>query len=120
MKIVLITVTVMLIVYVCYKTYSTSKVDNNLPALLAKNAIILDVRTNTEFEGGHIPGAINIPLGQLRTVPINIDTNRIIITCCSHGLRSIKALEILKNRGYKHAFNGGAWTDLEQYVHPEK
>lgn len=116
MKTILITAIVLLVLYVFYKTYSTSHIDNNLPQLINKDVIILDVRTKREFAGGHIKGAVNIPLSSLRTIAFPFDTSKTIITCCSHGLRSIKAVEILQARGFKHAHNGGAWTDLHQYI----
>lgn len=116
MKTTLIIVVILGLLYVFYKTYSTSHVDADLPQLVDKNAIILDVRTNTEFEGGHIKGAVNIPLSQLRTAALPFDSNQVIITCCSHGLRSVKAVSVLQSRGFKRAHNGGAWTDLDQYV----
>lgn len=116
MKAILVTVIVLIILYVFYKTYSTSHIDTHLSQIINKDAIILDVRTKKEFDDGHIKGAVNIPLSSLRTIEFPFDTGRTIITCCSHGLRSIKAVEILQARGFKHAHNGGAWTDLDQYI----
>jgi len=116
MKTILITIIVLGVLYVFYKTYSTSHVDNDLSQLIDKNAVILDVRTKVEFEGGHIKGAVNIPLSSLRTVALPFDSNRVIITCCSHGLRSIKAVSVLQARGFKQVHNGGAWTDLDRYI----
>jgi len=83
---------------------------------MTRDAVILDVRTPREFADGHIPGAVNIALSKLRDATIPFDSNKVIITCCSHGLRSVKAQEILKKRGFKNTHNGGAWTDLERYV----
>lgn len=99
--------------YVAYKIYSTNKVDRELDRLLLQNHIILDVRTPGEFSGGHIEGAVNIPLSKLRTVVIPVDKNKVIITCCSHGLRSVKAVAVLRGRGFVNTHNGGAWGDLE-------
>lgn len=49
---------------------------------------------------------------------IELDPKKTYITVCSHGLRSVKAENILKERGFKHIYNGGAWTDLQTTIHP--
>ncbi|RKR82898.1 phage shock protein E [Mucilaginibacter gracilis] len=114
MKIVGIFAVIALVIYCGYKAYSTANVDADLSKHLKQNPIILDVRTVSEFSGGHIAGAVNIPLSQLKTSALSALTGkRPIITCCSHGLRSIKAVEVLKKRGFTHVYNGGAWTELE-------
>ena len=90
-----------------------------LGSKIEQGAVILDVRTLDEFETGHIDGAINIPLSKLATEEIPMDKNAIIITVCSHGLRSVKAVERLKARGYNNVFNGGAWSDLASTLKKE-
>jgi len=45
-----------------------------------------------------------------------LDKNKTYITCCSHGLRSIKAVTLLKEHGYDSIFNGGSWIDLEKTI----
>lgn len=116
MKSIFIIIVVLIVCYIFYKTYSIQNVDKNLIQLINKGAVILDVRTKMEYENGHIPGSVNIALSKLRAASINLDKKQTIITCCSHGLRSIKAVEILKVRGFKDVHNGGAWTDLEKYT----
>ncbi|WP_207798998.1 rhodanese-like domain-containing protein [Taibaiella soli] len=113
---IVIIAVILIALYAAYKIYSTNKVDKQLDGLLKQKHVILDVRTPGEFSGGHIEGAVNIPLSQLRTVEMPMDKNAVIITCCSHGLRSVKAVEILKNRGFVNAHNGGAWSELEKHL----
>jgi phage shock protein E len=115
MKISLI-VGVTLLFYVSYRTYRFTTIDKGLETKIANGAIILDVRTKTEFEMGHIDGSLNISLGTIRERYIELDTAKTYITCCSHGLRSVKVETILKEKGFKNVFNGGAWTDLEKIV----
>lgn len=86
----------------------------NYAELVKHGAIILDVRSKAEFSGGHIKGAINIPvsvlnqhLGQLK------DKNKTIITCCASGMRSASAKSILKSNGYTSLHNGGGWSSLQ-------
>jgi rhodanese-related sulfurtransferase len=93
---------------------------DGLDKKIANGAIILDVRTVGEYETGHIEGSINIPLGTIRERYTELDTNKAYITCCSHGLRSVKVVSLLKERGFKSVFNGGAWTDLEKIVNAQK
>ncbi|HEY1030259.1 MAG TPA: rhodanese-like domain-containing protein [Flavipsychrobacter sp.] len=103
-----------LLVFVVYKTYAIATLDDGLDRKLKSGAVILDVRTPGEYETGHINGSVNIALSKLRKVAIPFDTSTVIITCCSHGLRSVKAISVLKRRGYKHVYNGGAWSDLQK------
>ena len=71
------------------------------------NAILLDVRSEQEFREGHLFGAINIPLYELYCTAEEIlrDKNSTIIAYCQVGLRSKKAIEILKKLGYKNLYN---------------
>lgn len=106
----------MVVIYIAYRTYRSVKLDKGLEAKIANGAIILDVRTESEYKGGHIAGAINISLGTLRERYVELDTSKTYITTCSHGLRSVKAESILKERGFKKVYNGGAWTDLQKLI----
>jgi rhodanese-related sulfurtransferase len=82
--------------------------------LLNEGAIIVDVRSKGEFEGGHINGALNIPVDQLRNNFSKLkDKNKPIITCCASGMRSASAKSILISNGYSFVFNGGGWSGLQ-------
>lgn len=57
--------------------------------LLTKGAIIVDVRSPEEYKAGHIDGARNILLDQIKTkVPELKKTGKPVITCCRSGSRS--------------------------------
>lgn len=120
MKYIIITTLVLIVVYAFYKTYQRAHIDKGLEVLIAEGAVILDVRTAAEYNDGNISGSVHIPLSRLRTAFISLDTGKTYITCCSHGLRSIKAVEVLKERGFRKVYNGGPWTELEQYTHAAK
>jgi phage shock protein E len=107
---------VLLLLYISYRTYRFATFDKGLEKKVADGAVILDVRTEREFEMGHIDGSLNISLGTIRERYVELDTATTYITCCSHGLRSVKVLNILKEKGFKHVYNGGAWADLEKIV----
>ena len=83
--------------------------------LINDGAVILDVRTKGEFQSGHIKGAINIPVDQLRNNLNKLkDKNKPIITCCASGIRSASAKNILKSNGYSEVYNGGGWFSLQR------
>lgn len=113
MKTLLITLASFVLIYVAYRLYVSSNRDKGIAELLANGALILDVRTESEFEGGHIAGSINIPLSQLHNDSIPLDKNKVIITCCTLGLRSVKGADLLKAKGYQQVYNGGKITDVE-------
>ena len=114
MKSLLIFCGIALLLYVAYRVYRFQTLDDGLPERLKKGAVILDVRTEKEYETGHIQGSVNISLGTIRERYVELDPEKTYITVCSHGLRSVKAENILKEKGFKHIYNGGAWTDLEK------
>lgn len=85
--------------------------------LVKQGAIILDVRTKTEYEGGHIRGSINIPVDQLAGNLSKLkDKNKPIITCCASGVRSASARRILLSIGYAQVYNGGSWGALNYKI----
>ena len=67
--------------------------------------ILLDVRRINEYEAGKIPGAINIPLDELRSRIGEIPTGKNIYIYCEAGLRGYLAQRILKQSGYRHVSN---------------
>ena len=81
--------------------------------LVAEGAIIIDVRSQGEFGGGHIKGAINIPLGNLTQHLSRLKKDKPIITCCASGMRSASARNILSSNGFTKVYNGGGWYGLQ-------
>lgn len=79
------------------------------------DAIILDVRTSKEFSGGHIKGAVNINVDDLRENIQNLDKNKMYAIYCQVGLRGYLANRILINNGFKAVnLNGGynLWSKI--------
>jgi rhodanese-related sulfurtransferase len=86
-------------------------------ALAQEGAIILDVRTKGEFQGGHIKNAMNIPVDSISSNLSKLkNKDKAIITCCASGMRSASAKSILKSKGYEKVYNGGAWTSLDRKI----
>ena len=84
------------------------------PALMKEGAQIIDVRSQDEFRGGHIKGAVNIPLHLLRSNMTKIKKDKPIITCCASGMRSASAKNMLESAGFTQVYNGGGWMSLQQ------
>jgi phage shock protein E len=78
---------------------------------LNKGALVIDVRSEGEFQEQHLPRAINIPLGRLgdeiaRRAP---DKEQAILLHCLSGTRSGMAKARLKQMGYRNVFNLGSY-----------
>ncbi len=86
---------------------------NDLAARL-DDVTVIDVRNATEWKGGHIPGAIHIPLGHLTDRAGDIPPGRPIVVQCQSGGRSSIAASLLEQRGFADVINltGGlsAWA----------
>jgi adenylyltransferase/sulfurtransferase len=77
--------------------------------------VLVDVREPHEWEIAHIEGARLIPLNQLPERLSELDGHAEIVTHCHHGVRSMRALEILKGAGFGkvRSLAGGidAWAE---------
>lgn len=80
----------------------------------SRGAIVLDVRTKSEYDQGAIPGSKHIPLQQVGVKVSEIKKwNKPVITCCASGVRSGSAASILRSNGVE-AMNGGGWFSLSK------
>ena len=68
-------------------------------------AYIIDVREAMEFENGHIKGAINIPLSELREKANEIPKDKPVYLHCRTGQRSYNAVLALQNLAYDNVIN---------------
>lgn len=85
--------------------------------LIAQGAVIVDVRSKSEYLAGHIKGSMNIPVDTLRNNLFKLkDKNQPIITCCASGMRSASAKSILKSNGFMKVYNGGGWSSLKNKI----
>jgi rhodanese-related sulfurtransferase len=75
--------------------------------IVAAGGQLLDVREPDEFSRSHLPGAVNVPLDQLEE---HVDRLRAspTVLCCQSGLRSQRAMQLLKQQGLDQVFNLGA------------
>jgi rhodanese-related sulfurtransferase len=68
--------------------------------MLEKGAQLVDVRADHEWETGHLPGAVHIPLPELPARTAEIDKDRPVIFYCRGGNRSSMATTALAEAGY--------------------
>ena len=72
------------------------------------DAIRLDVRTQEEYDGGHIPGAVCFPNEDiLPELPLPFEKDAEILVYCRSGRRSAEAAEKLKHMGYANVADFG-------------
>lgn len=77
-----------------------------------ENKFLLDVRTPDEYALGSLPGAVNIPLDEIRDRMEELPRNKMIYVFCAVGLRGYLAYRILTQHGFEHVRNlsGGLKT----------
>lgn len=85
------------------------------PAQIPEGAFLLDVREPAEVAGGTIPGAVNIPLGDLRDRLGEVPKDRPIVVFCKVGQRGYFAERILVQRGYDVCNLSGGYTTWLAY-----
>jgi len=77
--------------------------------------LLLDVRTPHEFALGHIPGAANIPVDDLRSRLSEIPKDRPVVAYCQVGQRGYLATKILRHIGYQASNLGGGYKTYQLF-----
>lgn len=85
-------------------------------SLQREGALIIDVRSEVEYRGGHINGSRNIPLNRLSAQVGGFPKDRPLILCCASGMRSAAARQVLQDLGFSRVYNGGGWQSLQQKI----
>jgi phage shock protein E len=85
---------------------------------LNQGALVVDVRSEAEFQQRHLPRAINIPLGRLseevaRRAP---DREQTLLLHCLSGTRSGMAKAMLSKMGYRKVFNLGSYGRAQRIL----
>ncbi len=83
---------------------------------IKSGALLVDVRTPAEFAEGHLAGARNIPLDQVRNriAEFGPDRDARIVVYCRSGRRSGLARDALRELGFRQVLNGGGYDALQQ------
>jgi rhodanese-related sulfurtransferase len=98
--------------YVAWRGFTTLNARRRVPQWLENGAQVVDVRSPTEYEGGHPTGSVNIPLGDLARRAEELDPARPVIVCCATGARSAVARSRLRRLGFARVLNAGPWRNL--------
>ena len=89
---------------------------NELTTLVENGSLVVDVREPDEYESGHIPGAILVPLSTVLTNKSEFESDETIYVVCRSGGRSMQACEMLHDVGISNVVNvaGGTmgWISL--------
>ncbi|MDD3028958.1 MAG: rhodanese-like domain-containing protein [Alphaproteobacteria bacterium] len=109
--------------FLCFAPVSSVSAQNGVPLVgiaeaqqlkdSGKNVLFLDVRTQAEYNAGHIDGALLIPLDQLPSRYAEVPKDQDVIVYCRSGRRSAEAVALLQDKGYTRVkgLDGGflAW-----------
>jgi rhodanese-related sulfurtransferase len=90
--------------------------------LVDSGAQLIDVRTEVEYDAGHIAAARHIPLADVQRESANLDREQPVILYCRSGNRSAPAADAFAASGWDaHSIEGGllAWADAGLELEPE-
>ncbi len=109
-----IIITILLLIGVIYIV--SSKLNNRTAVTLPDNPYLVDVRTESEYASGSVPGAINVPLSSIGDSLHLFDDKEDIVLFCRSGNRSGKAKAILESKGILNITNGGSWQNVRDLL----
>lgn len=120
---ILITLVAVVVTFLIIRNQPSQASESALPATITvseaeqaftNGAFLLDVRTQEEWESGHIDGAVLIPLDQLERRAGELPADQDILIICRSGNRSGQARNLLRGLGFSRttSISGGitAWT----------
>lgn len=97
-----------------YPSIPTVDVKTTLEMKERDDVCVLDVREQWEYEVGHIPDVLHLPMSQIGNRVHDIPTDKTLIISCKSGQRSGRVTNWLKHNGYEEVYNmqGGilAWN----------
>ncbi|MCS7220129.1 MAG: FAD-dependent oxidoreductase [Anaerolineae bacterium] len=79
---------------------------------------VLDVRTSGEYEAGHIPGSLHVPVDELRHRLHELPRDRRPVVVCQAGLRAYVACRILFQHGFRPLNLTGGWETYRYAMFP--
>jgi phage shock protein E len=85
-------------------------------AAIRSGALLVDVRTQAEYDQGHLEGALLIPHDQMamRAAELGDDKSRAVVLYCRSGNRSSQAKKALEGLGFTDVRNAGSYETLKQ------
>ena len=85
------------------EAWRTVPIQEAEPLLKAENTILLDVRTQEEYDQGHLAGAVCLPAETLTDGDLSVllpDKQAPLVVYCRTGIRSAQAAQVLSKLGY--------------------
>jgi phage shock protein E len=98
-----------------YKGFAQGK-PVKVAELLAKSpSVLIDVRSNDEWNSGHRPEALHYDWenGDFQRACINFDKSKTYYLYCAAGVRAGKATDYMKSMGFKNVVNLGGYNNLK-------
>lgn len=99
-----------------FDIFKRKDMSNEIKDYLEKEAVILDVRTQEEWDEGHVASAKHIVLN---LIPLELEQikswNKPVIAVCRSGARSGQATQFLQQHGLD-VINGGPWQNVAQFI----
>lgn len=94
-----------------------SKKDNRLLIeALKEGALLVDVRSFSEFSTGSLDGAVNVPLAKLTSQLALFKDRGCVIVFCMSGYRSMQAKGILEQHGMQNIIDGGTFAKISKLM----
>ncbi len=101
----LITMLVLLVSCSEQVTYTDVTVEKAKEMIDQQAVVVLDVRTVEEYNSGHLPDSLLIPLPELESRLDELNPADRILVYCRSGVRGAKAAGILNDNGFTHIYN---------------
>jgi len=98
-----------LLAFMMYRQFAGKVAPERARELVAQGARLVDVRSPGEFAGGHLPGAVNIPVGEIGSRHGEIgERSKPVVVYCASGMRSASAASTLKGLGFLEVHDLGS------------
>ncbi len=92
--------------------FGNSVANEELANIINSGAMLVDVRSQSEFASGSAKGAFNIPLETIQNQLAKFKNKSHIVVFCRSGNRSGQAKAILNQLGITNVTNGGTWNGV--------
>ncbi len=81
-----------------------------IQSALDAGAVLLDVRSESEFQGGHLPGARNVPVARIAGAAAELKASgHVVVVYCASGTRAGMATRVLRSAGVASVLNLGTF-----------
>lgn len=96
-------------IFSLYRQFAGKVDPSKARTLVKEGAILVDVRSPAEFASGHLPNAVNLPVGDLRSRLSDVGSKeRPVVVYCASGMRSASAASLLRRNGFHEVYDLGA------------